>query len=114
MAKKLVVYSRTRYCPDVERARTRLAELGITYEEINIEEDPEAAQRVEAWTGFHSVPTIVVANEGDTVPLEDPTPLPSGSSPRGIDRGHIISEPSTDQLDAFLRKHDFLSQVGAR
>ena len=108
MANTLVVYTRTRYCPDVERATTRLAELDLKYDEINIEEDLEAAQRVEGWTGFHSVPTIVVAQEGASVPLEDPAPLPSGSSPRGIDRGYIITEPSNDQLDAYLRKHGFL------
>ena len=109
MAKALVMYSRTRYCPDVERARTRLAKLGLEYEEINIEEDLEAARQVEDWMGFLSVPTIVVAREGASAPVEEPTPLPRGSSPRGIDRGPMITEPSNDQLDAFLSKHGFLS-----
>ena len=108
MTKALVMYSRTRYCPDVEPAKTRLAELGLKYDEINIEEDLEAAQRVEGWTGFRSVPTIVVAREGASAPVEEPAPLPTGSSPRGIDRGHMTTEPSNDQLDAFLRKHGFL------
>lgn len=109
MTKTLVMYSRTRYCPDVERARTRLAELGLKYDEINIEEDAEAARWVEGWTGFRSVPTIVVAEEGTSAPVEEPRPLPRGSSSRGIDRGYMITEPTNDQLDAFLRKHGFLS-----
>jgi len=86
-----------------------LAELGLKYDEINIEEDAEAARWVEGWTGFRSVPTIVVAEEGALVPLAEPVPLPVGSSPRGIDRGYVITEPSNDQLDAFLTKHGFLS-----
>ncbi len=109
MAKTLVMYSRTRHCPDVERAKARLAELGLKYRELNMEEDMEAARRVEIWTGFRSVPTIVVAEEGTLTPLEELPSLPKGSSPRGIDRGYMISEPSNEQLDAFLRKHGFLS-----
>ena len=93
----------------MERARARLAVLGLKYREVNIEQDKEAVQRVEDWVGFQSVPTIVVAEEGALVPLEEPAPLPEGSNPRGADRGYMIGEPSNDQLDAFLRKHGFLS-----
>ena len=91
------------------RARARLSELGLKCQEINMEQDLEAAQRVEGWVGFQSVPTIVVAEEGAVVPLEEPEPLPEGSSPRGVDRGYMIGEPTNDQLDAFLKKHGFLS-----
>ena len=91
------------------RARARLAELGLEYQEIDIEQDLEAGQRLDGWVGFQSVPTIVVAEEGALVPVEEPAPLPEGSSPRGADRGYMIGEPSNEELDAFLRKHGFLS-----
>ena len=84
------------------RARARLAELEVKYQAVDIEQDPGAAQRVEEWVGFRSVPTIVVAEEGALGPSEGPEPLPEGSGPRGVDRGYLISEPSDDQLDAFL------------
>ena len=93
----------------MERARARLAVLGLKYQEVNIEQEKEAAQRVESWVGFQSVPTIVVAEEGALVPSQDPAPLAKGGSPRGVDRGSLISEPSDAELDAFLKIHGLLS-----
>lgn len=65
----IVVYGRTRFCPDVARSRARLTELGIEWSEFDIEADEDAAKRAETLTGFRRVPTIVI---GDTV-LVEPT-----------------------------------------
>lgn len=66
---EILFYGRTRFCPDVARSRARLTELGIEWNEFDIEADDEAAQRAEALTGFRRVPTIVI---GERV-LVEPT-----------------------------------------
>ncbi len=89
-------------------AREVLKRSRVPYREINIEADQEAAAKVKGWTGFHSVPTMVVA-EGESLdpalPLE---PFPQGASPRGLDRGGMITEPSAEELRRFLRRHGFM------
>jgi len=92
----------------VERARRVLQELGVPYREIDIEADEEAAAKVKSWTGFYSVPTIVVADHDGLDPALPVSPLPEGASPRGVDRGGMITEPRADQLVSFLRRHGFL------
>ncbi len=92
----------------MEVARRVLKKFGLPYREIDIEADEEAAAKVEKWTGFYSVPTIVIA-EGEGLDSALPiSPLPEGASPRGVDRGGMITEPRADQLIAFLRGHGFL------
>ncbi|HHX42389.1 MAG TPA: hypothetical protein GX714_00155 [Chloroflexi bacterium] len=55
----VTVYT-THWCYLSRRTKALLDTLGIPYEDVNIEQDPEAAQRVEAWNGgFRSVPTVV-------------------------------------------------------
>ena len=67
-------------------------------------------RRVRGWVGFESVPTIIIA-EGESVePFETPAPLSAGSSPRGVDRGSMITEASRVQLRAWLVKHGFLAE----
>ena len=106
---ELIVYGRTTYCPYLDIAHTVLADHKIPYREIMIDQDPEAAGRVIAWTGFRSVPTILVAEPGRDVPVEDPSPLAKGASPRGIDRGSMITEASADELIPWLKRHGFIS-----
>jgi len=67
----------------VVRARRVLRNLGIPYREIDIEADEEAAAKVKRWTGFYSVPTIVVAEGEGLDPALPVSPLPEGASPRG-------------------------------
>ena len=56
---KIKVYS-TEWCPDCKRSKAFLNEHGIEYEEINIEDNPDAAKKVqEINNGNRSVPTIV-------------------------------------------------------
>ncbi len=74
---EIIVYARERYCPDVERTRTRLAELQVPWIEHDIEADDNAAATVEALTGMRRVPTVVI---GDA----------------------ILIEPSNEELDTIL------------
>ena len=75
---------------------------------INIKQDPEASRRVKAWTGFESVPTLVIAEEGSTLPHQPPAGLRPGASPGGVDRGTMITEPTRGQLRSWLVKNGFL------
>ena len=108
MNKKLVMYSRSYGCPFVTIAKRVLDDYGVDYFEIFIDQDTEARQRVLDWTGFLSVPTIVVTTNGDNLPENNPAPLPTGASPRGIDRGAMITEPNVSQLETWLKRHQFI------
>lgn len=107
MEYELVMYSRLMSCPYVRIAKRVLERENIPYREIHIDQDEAARARVIAWTGFQSVPTIILARPGEDLPCEDPAPL-SGGSPRGIDRGSMITEPGEIQLENWLRKHGFV------
>ncbi len=106
--KELVMYSRTFGCPFVTVAKTVFNDYDVVYREIFIDKDDQALERVVEWTGFRSVPTLVVANRGEDVPYTTFDPLPAGESPRGIDRGVMITEPSMTELVAWLTKHGFI------
>ena len=107
--KQLIFYSRTVPCPDCDRAKRFLDESGVPYTEIMIDVDPEATARVERWTGFRAVPTLVVAGPGELQPAVEPRPLEPGRSPRGLDRGPLITEPDMVSLKRWLARHGFLS-----
>ena len=60
MAKKIVVYT-TPWCGDCKTAKRFLGERGIAYEEIDIEQHPEAAGIVmQLNDGMRKVPTLDV------------------------------------------------------
>jgi glutaredoxin len=101
------MYSRSLGCPFVTTAKRVLAEYQIAYLEILIDRDAAARERVIAWTGFQSVPTLVAARVGQLDPHTPPPPLPTGSSPRGIHRGALITEPTADELIAWLHDNGF-------
>lgn len=105
---ELVMYSRTRSCPYVRAAKRVLDRENIPYREILVDQDEEANARVLDWTGYQSVPTIVVARPGEDLPYKDPEPLEPGASPKGIDRGTMITEPGEMKLEDWLRKHGFM------
>lgn len=111
MTKTLVMYSRTTGCPYITLAKRVLNDHHVHYDEVYIDKDDTARERVLAWTGFLSVPTLVIANAGSVMPSSDPLPLESGRSPRGIDRGSMITEPSYDELARWLKKHGFISEI---
>lgn len=106
--KELVMYTRTYGCPFVTTAKRVLSEHNIPYREIFIDQDAEAKQRVIDWTGFLSVPTLVIADIGGDLPYADVALLPTGDSPRGIDRGPMLTEGSSKQTEEWLRKHGFI------
>jgi mycoredoxin len=57
-----VIYS-TSWCGPCKRLKSQLADLGVTYEEINIEEVPGAAEIVENINGGNrTVPTLVFSD----------------------------------------------------
>ena len=67
---EVIVYS-TAWCGDCRRARRVIAEAGLTYREIDIERNAEAARLVECLNdGLRSVPTILLP-DGRT--LVEPT-----------------------------------------
>jgi len=106
--RELVVYSRAAGCPYQDTAYGVFKKLRVTFREIMIDKDEAAAARVVAWTGFRSVPTIVAAEPGMDVPYTEPAHLEAGASPRGINRGAIITEASAEQLEAWLKQEGFL------
>ena len=60
MAKKIVVYT-TPWCGDCKDAKRFLGERGIAYEEVDIEQHPEAAGIVMRLNdGMRKVPTLDV------------------------------------------------------
>lgn len=107
--RELVVYVRDGFCPDISRARRALASWRVPYREINIRQE-QAHQRCMEWNNCLAMPVIVVARSGEDVPIEPPTPLKAGASPRDVDRGYMISEVSKDKLRAFLERHGFLPE----
>lgn len=106
--KELVMYSRSYGCPFVTIAKRVLQDYEIPYRELFIDKDDVAKERVLAWTGFLSVPTLVIANVGEDLPYTGFEPLPKGASPRGIDRGPILTEGSTEEVTDWLEKHGFI------
>jgi glutaredoxin len=107
MAKRVVVYM-SPWCGTSTDTQRALTEWGVPARFINIKEDRDAAARVRSWVGFESVPTVVLAEEESVLPYEPPAPLPSGSSPRGIDRGSMITEAGRPALRAWLVKNELL------
>ena len=106
----LVMYSRTTPCPFVNLAHRVLEAQHVTFREVYIDTDKAMEQRVLKWTGFLSVPTLIVAHKGEDLPYSEPGYLEKDASPRGIDRGSMITEPSEEQLIAWLEHHGFLRE----
>jgi glutaredoxin len=111
MTKQIIMYSRRLGCPFVTLAKQVLDDYALSYQEIYIDQDETARSRVLNWTGFLSVPTLVVSYNGDALPYDEPPPLTRGTSPRGINRGSMITEPNIDQLTVWLTQHGFIEEA---
>lgn len=112
MNKLLVMYTRSAFvCPYVRIAERVIHKYDIDYTQVDIDQDSAAQQHVLDWTGFLSVPTFVIAEYGSVLPIEEPKALPNDVSPRGVDRGSIITEPSGKQLETWLQKHGLLNET---
>lgn len=107
---ELVMYIRTRGCPYVSTARLALARLEVPYRQINIDEDDAARSWLLETVGYLSVPTLVIALPGDDHPYTSPALLTPGTSPRGIDRGPVLTEPNSQQLTTWLEGHGFVTE----
>ncbi len=107
--KDLIMYSRSSPCPFVTLAKRVLNSRHIPYRELYIDQDKTVEHRVRTWTGFLSVPTLVIARPGEELPYEEPAPLPKDASPRGINRGPMLTEPSEEQLVNWLREHGLIN-----
>ncbi len=109
MTRELVMYNRLRPCPWVTLAKQTLQLHGVAWREVLIDEDDAARERLLAWVGFLSVPTLIVAAPGSDLPLGEPAALAAGSNPRGVDRGCLITEPGMAQLSAWLQRNGLLT-----
>ncbi len=109
---ELVMYTRTRPCPFVNVARQALAQAGVPYREINIDYDAAARAWLLETVHYLSVPTLVIALPGQDRPYTPPEPLLEGLSPRGIDRGPVLTEPSAAQLKTWLVSHGLSATAG--
>ncbi len=107
---ELVMYTRTTPCPFVSLAKRVLEADGVGYRELFIDREKIIEQRVLDWTGFLSVPTLIIARPGEDLPYTDFAELPKDASPRGVDRGPMITEPSEEQLKSWLRHYGFLAK----
>lgn len=106
--KELVMYGRTMGCPFISVAKRVLEREGVPYRELLIDKDKAHEARVLNWTGFLSVPTLIIASPGETLPYEPPAHLPRGESPRGVNRGSMITEANEEELMTWLRQHGML------
>ncbi len=109
MSKRVVVYM-SPWCSSSSDTQRALKEWNVPATFINIKEDREAAARVKSWVGFESVPTVVITEEERFEPFEPPAPLAPGASPRGIDRGSMLTEANRQQLRAWLVKHGIMTE----
>lgn len=106
---QLVMYTRTAGCPFVTLAKRVLDDYAIPYREVFIDKSDRDRQRLLDWVGFLSVPTLIVAEPGQIEPCAPPAPLERGLSPRGINRGTMITEPNIAQLTAWLVQNGLLN-----
>jgi glutaredoxin len=107
MSTHLVLYM-SPWCINCLDTQEALSEWQVEHKVIDIKKDKAAADRVRAWTGFESVPTLILAEGESMEPCLPPTPLASGVSPRGVDRGTMLTEPNRKQLRAWLVKNGIL------
>lgn len=114
MEKEIVMYVRGIYCSGVALARDLFTRYNVPYREINIDADPDMAARVKEWTHHYSVPTIIIANQGEDVPCTDFLPRPTHRTIKGYDRGPMITEPNNHDLENWLHKHGFLDKPYSR
>ena len=107
MSRRVVAYV-SPWCSQSQDTKRALGEWGVSCTTVDVKADRAAAARLREWVGFESVPTVVIAEGESLEPYEPPAPMPGGASPRGIDRGSIITEPSRAELRAWLIKNGLL------
>lgn len=109
MSREVVVYM-SPWCSSSSDTQRALAEWGVPAKFINVKEDRGAAVRLREMVGFESVPTVVLVETGCVEPCEPPAALAKGASPRGVDRGSLITEATRVQLRTWLVKQGILAE----
>jgi thioredoxin reductase (NADPH) len=90
MSEEITLYG-TPACPDTNRTQRYLDELGVDYRYVNVDEDGDASDRVEAVNGGKRMtPTLVL---GGTLEQGD---------------GEILAVPGNTDLTAALERHGSL------
>ncbi|MFQ5655612.1 MAG: glutaredoxin family protein [Planctomycetota bacterium] len=62
MTGEILLYSAP-WCPDCRRAKQFLEELGVEYEVVDIDQEPQAAKELEERTGKRGIPYLKVGEE---------------------------------------------------
>ena len=63
MPEKIIMYTTT-WCPDCRKAKRYMDSLGISYEEVDVDTTPGAADKLIEWSGgFRTVPTFDIDGE---------------------------------------------------
>lgn len=62
MSKAITVYT-ARYCPHCQRAKGLLKRKNLSFQEIDVTDDPEKRKEIEERYGWMSVPLIVVGDQ---------------------------------------------------
>ena len=108
MARQVVVYM-SPWCGNSSDTQHALTRVGRARNLRQYQGGSRGRGPVRGWVGFESVPTVIIAEDGSVEPFEPPAALAAGKSPRGIDRGSLITEATRVQLRSWLVKHGFLS-----
>ncbi len=92
------------WCPDCRRSKALLDRLGVAYEFVDLEADPDRYAEVEAISGGRSIPTILFPEGDHLVEPDDATlearvhlDIPSELDP---DEGRIRTELSADDRES--------------
>jgi glutaredoxin len=109
MSKHVTVYV-SPWCSASKDTERALKEWQVPATIVNIKEDRASAALVKQWVGFESVPTVVITNGNSGEPFEPPAALAPGTSPRGVDRGSVLTEANRTQLRAWLVKHGLMTE----
>jgi len=111
---RLVVYGSSVPCPDMARFQWWLQRFQVPgMVMLDIHHDEEAYDKVVAWTGHASVPTLVIAPDDGFDPIEPPEPITAGKRVRAFDRGTVLTEPNPGQIADFIQRHGIpVQEVG--
>jgi formylglycine-generating enzyme required for sulfatase activity/glutaredoxin len=103
----VVVFGRSSFCPDLIRAKVWLHAWNVPYRQVQVDLEEEMAYKLDAWLGSRTVPTIIVARQGEVDPISPPIDADLKAL-RNMDRGSMLHEPEEGTLRAFLARHGFL------
>jgi len=107
-AHDLVIYGRWSFCPDLISGKSWLHAWGVPYRQINIDLDEQAAARIDEWLGSRTVPTYIVAERGQVLPITPPADADL-SELRNANRGSMLHEADEPTLRAWLVQNGFLA-----